>query len=391
MFPDILKGEIWLKEMLEGNPERLRWMTRFTRNQFLHLERWLVSHTKFASTDTISSGQRLLIFLYICAHGATFRQIAEHTNHSLATISRIFNEALLAMCYLHREFVVLPKHDSVPDGIMLKPKLAPYFADCYGAVDGCLIAAWIKEGDHGVWRSRKGTLSQNVMAAMDFEERFTYVLPGWEGSAHDSRVMSDAIERGFKAESSTLSGSKRRYYLADGGYTPFGGLLLPPYTKVRYHLKEWIQAAKSVDFEAENRPANRKELFNLRHAMARNVVERGFGQWKSQWRILDAKEQNFSIQSQKMIIFATTALHNWLKWFKGKFDIGYDESIASANDDNIDLSDGDEVDYGERSSLVDDGIFVRSDTADAIMLKRRDAIAEQMWVDYQAYISLLDF
>ena len=45
------------------------------------------------------------------------------------------------------------------------------------------------------FRGRKSYASQNVMAAVDFDLRFTYVLAGWEGSAHDALVLRDALER----------------------------------------------------------------------------------------------------------------------------------------------------------------------------------------------------
>lgn len=45
------------------------------------------------------------------------------------------------------------------------------------------------------FRGRKSYASQNVMAAIDFDLRFTYVLAGWEGSAHDALVLRDALER----------------------------------------------------------------------------------------------------------------------------------------------------------------------------------------------------
>jgi hypothetical protein len=40
--------------------------------------------------------------------------------------------------------------------------------------------------------NRKGYTSQNVMAICDFDLRFTFVVPGWPGSVHDTRVWSDA-------------------------------------------------------------------------------------------------------------------------------------------------------------------------------------------------------
>ncbi len=45
------------------------------------------------------------------------------------------------------------------------------------------------------FRGRKNYATQNVMAAVDFDLRFTYVLAGWEGTAHDALVLRDALER----------------------------------------------------------------------------------------------------------------------------------------------------------------------------------------------------
>ena len=42
---------------------------------------------------------------------------------------------------------------------------------------------------------RKKYTTQNVMVAVDFDLRFTYVLAGWEGTAHDALVLRDALER----------------------------------------------------------------------------------------------------------------------------------------------------------------------------------------------------
>ena len=47
----------------------------------------------------------------------------------------------------------------------------------------------------GPFRGRKGSCTQNVMATVDFDLKFTYVLVGWKGSAHDALVLADAIER----------------------------------------------------------------------------------------------------------------------------------------------------------------------------------------------------
>ena len=88
---------------------------------------------------------------------------------------------------------------------------------------------------------------------------FTYVLPGWEGSTADSRVLKDALFRTHpiripRGEGITyfnilnyesrlimsfffLSIFLGTYYLVDVGFTDGEGFLAP-YRGQRYHLKE---------------------------------------------------------------------------------------------------------------------------------------------------------
>ena len=52
--------------------------------------------------------------------------------------------------------------------------------------------------DHAQYQNYEGFLSQNVLTACDFDMWFLYILAGWEGSAHDERVLQDAqTARGF--------------------------------------------------------------------------------------------------------------------------------------------------------------------------------------------------
>jgi hypothetical protein len=45
------------------------------------------------------------------------------------------------------------------------------------------------------FKGRKHYTTQNVLAVVDFDLKFTYVLAGWEGSAHDALILADALER----------------------------------------------------------------------------------------------------------------------------------------------------------------------------------------------------
>jgi len=60
-----------------------------------------------------------------------------------------------------------------------------------GAIDGTHVPVEIQ----GKFRGRKKGTTQNVLAAITFGLKFIYVLAGWEGSAHDSRVLGDALSR----------------------------------------------------------------------------------------------------------------------------------------------------------------------------------------------------
>ncbi|KZP25609.1 hypothetical protein FIBSPDRAFT_782881, partial [Athelia psychrophila] len=94
-----------------------------------------------------------------------------------------------------------------------------------------------------------------------------------------------------------------RYYLADAGF-PSCEQLMIPFRNVRYHLAEWGRAAA--------RPRNREELFNLRHASARNVIERIFGVLKRRYHILQLAPE-YALEIQVRLPCALAALHNFIR------------------------------------------------------------------------------
>ena len=56
------------------------------------------------------------------------------------------------------------------------------------------------------YRNRKASIATNVLAVCAPDMQFIYVLPGWEGSAADGRVLRDAItrQRGLKVLEGTI-------------------------------------------------------------------------------------------------------------------------------------------------------------------------------------------
>jgi hypothetical protein len=57
------------------------------------------------------------------------------------------------------------------------------------------VRASVAKDIERAFRGRKSYATQNVMAAVDFDLRFTYILAGWEGTTHDTLVIRDALER----------------------------------------------------------------------------------------------------------------------------------------------------------------------------------------------------
>ena len=265
-----------------------------------------------------------------------------------------FHEVLQAIITLYKEVITLPTAKTpLASRIATDKKYKTFFTDCVGALDGTHINV---PADQARYRNRKGYLSQNVLAVCNFDMKFTYVLAGWEGSAHDGAVYRDArFSKGFI----TPPG---KYWLGDAGYANTDTVLVP-YRGTRYHLKEQRLAGK--------KPENSKELFNLRHASLRNVVERIFGVLKRKYQIFGTPSE-YSIDTQTRIILACCILHNYVRLVEGdKADRWLD--TESRRDDAM-------KDIQPAVSYPDDA------TSSKKMDKFRDDIAEAMWAQYQGYI-----
>jgi hypothetical protein len=104
-----------------------------------------------------------------------------------------FHEVVDALLVLYKLNCKLPLENTpISTRILDNLKYTLYFDDCLGALDGTHIGMQIPIELQPRYRNRKGTLSQNVLAVCNFEMVFMYILAGWEGSAHDSRVLGDA-------------------------------------------------------------------------------------------------------------------------------------------------------------------------------------------------------
>ncbi|XP_034604831.2 uncharacterized protein [Setaria viridis] len=138
--------------------------------------------------------EQLAMFLHIVGHNQRFRVIHQHWRRSIETVHRYFKEVLYAIGELRQEMIRAPSNET-PVKISNSPRWYPYFKDCVGAIDGTHVYARVPAKIQAAFRGRKHYPTQNVLAAVDFDLKFTYVLAGWEGSAHDATVLADALER----------------------------------------------------------------------------------------------------------------------------------------------------------------------------------------------------
>lgn len=233
------------------------------------------------------------------------------------------------------------------------------FADVRGAIDGTHVLAHVPASEQVAYRNRKGEISQNVLAGCSLDMYFFYVCPGWEGSANDARVLENAELNGFPREENAI-------YLADGGYGLRKGFLTP-YRTVRYHLRE-----QSL---ARLRPQTKEELFNLRHAQLRNVIERIFGVLRRRFRILNSTPE-YSLDTQAQLVLVVCALHNFIRHrANGEEDEFYKEADCNRDENlcnQLPNIGGENGNIGENEYAEDMHE----------MVAERDKRARQMWKDY---------
>ena len=237
------------------------------------------------------------IMLWIFAYGEPQRNTAFRFCVSQGTVSNIFHELIEPLRLLHIRFVVQPTSHllDLSTFVELSPKRRA-FNGAVGAIDGCHIPAFVPRQQQRRYWSRKNNISQNILAAVNFEGFFVYVLVGAEGSINDSSLIRIAKTIDLRIPSA-------RFYVADAGFGSSRGILIP-FPETRYHLQDWEAAAR--------RPQRPEEIYNLRHAQLRVIVEQIFGRVKRKFKIVRHSAAEYSIRDQHRIVLAVTGLWNFL-------------------------------------------------------------------------------
>lgn len=289
-------GKMYCAELLEtDNPARFRDAARMDKITFRRLIKLLKRDGGLKNSRYISCEQKLFILVDALV-GLSVRQIGEKWQHSTSTISTCLHEIVACFISLRHKLFIKPTADGLRISKDNGEKFAPFYDGCIGALDGSHIPAVLPVDEQSAFRNRKGFISQNLLAVVNFDGTFSYCLAGWEGSAHDGRVLGDAVLKKIPL-------FHNKYFLADAGYA-LTRMTLTPYRGVRYHLKEWVKGNR--------RPQSREELFNLRHSSLRNVIERTFGVVKKRFPYLD-RMHAYDYPMQVDLVLCCFMIHNFIR------------------------------------------------------------------------------
>ncbi|XP_062080258.1 protein ALP1-like [Humulus lupulus] len=324
---------------------------RMNRKAFSNLCIMLETRGGLKASKYLQVDEQVAMFLHVIAHHVKNRVIRFRFMRSGETISKFFHNVLHSIIRLHGALLKRPE----PVVENSTDERWKWFKNCLGALDGTHIRVRVSMADKPKYRTRKGEIATNVLGVCSQDMQFIYVLPGWEGSAADGRVLRDAIRR-----TNGLCVPNGHYYLVDGGYTNCKGFLAP-YRGQRYHLNQW---------EDGNPPRNPQEFFNMKHSSARNVIERCFGAIKNRWAILRSPSF-YPIKTQNRIILACCLLHNFIR--------------REMPNDNTDMHPENESDSGDEEDNMDVDGSIRSIEASEGWTTFRNHLALEMYNEWREH------
>ena len=191
--PSRYPGLVWVMDTLAQDTQCYN-MFRVERPLFNRLHSTLVESYGLRNTRKMTSVEALAMFLWIVGSPQSVRQGDNCFERSMETVSRTFNRVLTCLLRLAHDIIV-PKDPTFSEvhPRLENPAFWPHFNDCIGAIDGTHVKLVVPKSKRIPYLNRHNETSQNVLAVCDFDMRFTFVLSGWPGSAHDMRVFKDAV------------------------------------------------------------------------------------------------------------------------------------------------------------------------------------------------------
>ncbi|XP_074356155.1 uncharacterized protein LOC141695845 [Apium graveolens] len=278
-----LGGHAYTRELLNGSNTQCQDIMRLSRVAYIQLCNLFKQRSWVEDSQNAAVEEKIVIFLHVISHNDRFIKVKNIFQHSTETV-----------------------HSN-------KTYIYPYIIGAIGALDGTLIHVIVPASQQARYRGRgRDECYQNVLEICDFNMIFTFVWDGWEGVAHDSRILTEVV----------VDTDFDKYYLCDAAYANTRGFITP-YKNTRY----W-----QVDFRGR-RALTKEEKFNLAHVQLRNVIERAYGVLKARFPILKQMPP-YTFATQKDIVIACFAVHNFIRLQKleDKLFDKCDSNVSSDSD-----------------------------------------------------------
>ncbi|KAH1082399.1 hypothetical protein J1N35_022160 [Gossypium stocksii] len=208
--------QMWVDEVLNGHDDRCMNSFRMPKNIFHSLLHDLQANYGLKH-GKVSAMEKLALSLYILGNRESNSNAIDRFQRSGETVSRILTNMLHIFARMGIDTIKPTEGQSeeVPNRIRHGTRYWPHFKDCLGAIDGTHIKACILHYCQIPYIGWKGEPTQNIMAVCDFNMCFIFIFPGWEGTAHDRRILLQPLR---KQELKFPHPPPGKYYLVDSGY-----------------------------------------------------------------------------------------------------------------------------------------------------------------------------
>ena len=189
-----MTGHQYTLELLERSPLQCVEILRMSRESFVRLCCHFRVYYSLKDSKHVSVEEKMAMFLMMISHNQRYVIIKRRFQHSKQTIHKFFYEVLEKMMLFAKEMIVPTTFNPNPNFPGHSRRLRRVFKGAVVALDDTLIHAIVPNKKQPLYRGRgKGDCFQNVLAICDFNMMFTFVVAGWEGVAHDSRILSEAL------------------------------------------------------------------------------------------------------------------------------------------------------------------------------------------------------
>ncbi|XP_076912198.1 uncharacterized protein LOC143570400 [Bidens hawaiensis] len=205
-----MTGHKYTLELLQGNPKQCIELLRMSRESFFRLCAHFRTNYSLKDIKHVSVEENMAMFFMIIGHNQHYVVIKRRFQHSKQTIHKLFHEVLDKMMLFAKDMIVPTSFNPNPNILGHNKRLRNILKGAVGALDGTLM--------HAVVPTR------------------------WEGVAHDSRILSEALSDPHAPFPFQPS---EKYYLCDAAYAHIRGFMAP-YCNVRTHAIDFARLDKDM-------------------------------------------------------------------------------------------------------------------------------------------------